>query len=437
MFIKCFEVQGFKSLANIQLTDLDAINVFHGLNDVGKSNIMAAIALYLRLLPEAVRSLDEPEDTLALKSGSLWTHTETIFRQPKGREIVWQADLRLSDNDQFLSPRLTLTHEAQGELLLRLDWGDPPPPDEVKQQLVAELKSGFNRIEAQRRFSAQWLSGETPPIGYDGDAFHHPIVRPDNLRQALLDAALGQDWARRQRFRTLVSLLNDHFGVGELEIALGDRRPLPRTRSDEPTRYEQEILVWFLRSNFPQPLRVEDVGSGVRQIILILAQMLLNPARIIGIEEPEMNLNPEWQIRLMSVFRELVGPEPGQVDQIFITSHSPEFESAEHFYDVTYRNGETRIERLPLDDRRKYFPILGMSEQNGEDLGPYLNSRGQIKLPQRVIDDLNLAPREPVFFYQDEDGHWRLRTKDELLALMETTESETEATNEDADNRIG
>ena len=58
----------------------------------------------------------------------------------------------------------------------------------------------------------------------------------------------------------------------------------------------------------------------------------------------------------------------------------------------------------------------------GEELGPYLNSLNQVKVPQRVIEDLGLQTREPVFFYKTPEGYWRLRTKDELLDLMAAME---------------
>ena len=433
MFIKHSSVQGFKSLADVKLADLAAVNILHGFNDVGKSNILQAIDLYLRLLPQAIRSLNEPEDTLSLKPSDLQPHKEAIFRQPGQQEIVWQADLQLPGDDQLVSPRLTLTGENgdDGELILRLDWNGSPPPDEVKRQLVDESANGFNQVDARRRLTAQWFSSETPPIEYNGDGLYSSVVQPDNLRQALLDAAFGQDRARRKRFGMLASLLNEHFGIGELETALGNRRPLPRARPDEPTLYGQEIILWLSRPDFPEPLRAEDVGSGVRQLILLLAQLLFNPARIAGIEEPEMNLNPEWQTRLLALLRDLIGPEAGQFDQFFISSHSPEFEVAEHFYNVTYTDGQTRVQKLPLPQRERYFAHPAY----GEQMGPYLNSLNQVTLPQRVIDDLGLRRREPVFFHQTAGGYWRLRTKAESLALMEAGEEyDVEPDTGDADS---
>ena len=58
------------------------------------------------------------------------------------------------------------------------------------------------------------------------------------------------------------------------------------------------------------------------------------------------------------------------------------------------------------------------TRETGEEMGPYLNSRNQITLPQRVIDDLNLTHLQPVFFFKDANGRWALRTKQELLDLM-------------------
>ncbi len=46
-----FEVHGFKSLYDCKLTDLQSINVFHGENNVGKSNLLEAMELFFRVLP--------------------------------------------------------------------------------------------------------------------------------------------------------------------------------------------------------------------------------------------------------------------------------------------------------------------------------------------------------------------------------------------------
>jgi AAA15 family ATPase/GTPase len=46
MRIESFYIQGFKSLADVKVEGLSDINMFYGLNDVGKSNIFQALALW-------------------------------------------------------------------------------------------------------------------------------------------------------------------------------------------------------------------------------------------------------------------------------------------------------------------------------------------------------------------------------------------------------
>jgi len=55
-----FEVQGFKSLYDCKLTDLQPINVFHGENNVGKSNLLEAMELFFRATP--LLTIETPKD---------------------------------------------------------------------------------------------------------------------------------------------------------------------------------------------------------------------------------------------------------------------------------------------------------------------------------------------------------------------------------------
>ncbi len=45
-----FHVSGYKSLYDCTITDLQPINVFHGENNVGKSNVLEALDLFCRAL---------------------------------------------------------------------------------------------------------------------------------------------------------------------------------------------------------------------------------------------------------------------------------------------------------------------------------------------------------------------------------------------------
>jgi len=408
MFIEAVRIQGFKSLADVELADLSAINVFHGLNDTGKSNLLEALDLFYQLLPLALQT--ENATTYFPRAELAPYHVDRIFRLEKGKraaKIEWQ--IRLCPGVWQATVALTLVlrktdrndpSELRDDLALELAWPEGRPDEEDLAALAAS-EAGFNLLPAARWLHAEATNGAAAISTAPRRARRSPIT-VDTLKQALFSAAWNLNLERRARYRKIAELLQAHFGLAGLETA----------------QDAGEYVVGFQRLG--EILRLEDVGSGVQQLVLLLSLMLLNPARSVGIEEPEMNLSPkDWQGKLMAIFRELV--DSGTLDQIFITSHSPEFEMEPGFWDVTYEDGATRVTRSTALE--KYFP-QPIAETVGEELGPHLNSLGQIRLPERVVADLGLQRRDPVFFFKTPEGHWQLRTRAELLALMETAEAE-------------
>ncbi len=373
MFIEYLRVQGFKSLADVELDGLAKINVFHGLNDVGKSNILEAIDLLCRLLPECVLAGEEGW-TVSERAVAPYSF-ETLFRRQNlpSRTVEWQVRACIARDEAALEFVLRLQDST-----VTLEWAQEPPNDETQRRLAES--SGFALISADRHFQPEILADAAVAVEPAAER-----TTPANLKRRLFYAFAGDDLDQRERFFQLRDLLESRFGVGRLDTAM-TTRPAASRSPDDPLRYAPEVIARFLRPEGAFP--VETLGSGVQQILLLLGQMLFNPARSVGIEEPEMNLSPEWQACLMAVFRDLVQAGPGGLDQIFITSHSPEFDCAPDYWRVTYENGATRVERAPVEK---------LPEEIGEDLGPYLNSRQQVRIPQRVIDDLGLRHREPIF----------------------------------------
>nr|MBK7069092.1 AAA family ATPase [Deltaproteobacteria bacterium] len=66
---------------------------------------------------------------------------------------------------------------------------------------------------------------------------------------------------------------------------------------------------------------IEALGSGVQQIASLLARVLLGNSAIVAVEEPELNLRYDLQLRLRDILKDItesgLGPK-----QIILTSHS-------------------------------------------------------------------------------------------------------------------
>jgi hypothetical protein len=190
------------------------------------------------------------------------------------------------------------------------------------------------------------------------------------------------------------------FNLGELDVALN--------------RTTDEIDIGFVRPDGRLPL--ENLGSGSQQLLMVLGQIFLNDYPITAIEEPEMNLSPQYQQYLLVALRKLMQDPDVKLRQLFISSHSPYFEFEENFFDVTRdANGATQVTRLPIEKRAQYFP----DTQVAPETGARLNSFNQVKLYDGVIKDLGLGRGDLVLFTKNEAGHWEIRPEGEITQELD------------------
>ena len=191
------------------------------------------------------------------------------------------------------------------------------------------------------------------------------------------------------------------FGFGELDVAI----------SPETTR----IDIGFIRAEVHLP--IENLGAGAHQLLLVLGQIFLNDYPIIALEDPEMNLSPRYQEYLMAALRKLMKDPAVKLQQLFISTHSPYFEFAENFYDVTLdKHGHTQVTRATPQEHARHFAVVPL----GPETGARLNSLNQIQLYQGVLDDLHLQRGDMVFFVKGDSGRWKIYPEGEVLGAMET-----------------
>lgn len=88
-------------------------------------------------------------------------------------------------------------------------------------------------------------------------------------------------------------------------------------------------------------LPLDSFGTGIQQIIYILAKIFEAKPKIVLIEEIELNLSPKYQCELIQHFL-LKFIQKGKIlDQLFFTTHSPLF---------CYRN-DLRILQIEMNNR--------------------------------------------------------------------------------------
>jgi len=165
---------------------------------------------------------------------------------------------------------------------------------------------------------------------------------------------------------------------------------------------------------------VDLLGSGVQQIVALLGQLLMTPATLVGIEEPELNLHYTLQKQLLKALQQITISEYGP-EQIFLTSHSPAFEAEGHFFGMERSDGGPTLSQHPRAMARIYT-----GTRDEEDLYPemlaqkseppcYVSSEGLVMLPEDVRQALKVERGGGLsFILNKETGRFEIWTTDDL-----------------------
>lgn len=424
MRLVAFEVEGFKNLtAPIVLGDLGPLEVIHGENNVGKSNLVQAMKVFFSLLDVEVRgglafgSAVKLDDEKLIELGV--PRPSDIFNLIAPYPVRLAGKLSVESSElasagiktalPFVDVSLALELvRVPGGLTLRVsrfeladgvDFATGERSRDEKEfalqfaRFIAQeftykyVKVGrFQVVEANRQFGlAQETEGAVP----------------FELLLQIYDASQSADLSEVKRAKALMSALQaftDLTGVGTW-IPTYDRNL-------------QRANLLFETDSARIPVRV--MGTGIQQIVVLLGRMLMTNASILGIEEPEMNLRHSVQVRLRDALRSLVGAEGGP-SQVFITSHSPAFELGESFLWMQSSASGPTVDRVPV---RRAAEATGIGVEVSSPRGPvplgYVSTDGVVQIPARVRKLLGVERGGEIMFVGDTPGAVELVSDDEF-----------------------
>jgi predicted ATPase len=423
-----FEVQGFKSLYDCKLTGLQPINVFHGENNVGKSNLLQAMELFFRLIlhrrgPDPLSpylSLQDFQDRIG--------HGEEMFSWGGDRKVVLRGLLDPPASPAFSNQPDTLTAMPPAEIMVIISGNQPdsgwidvemdfpnlrangiPPvntpsePHESQMALIANFdrvlrtvskQGAFYRIRSDRRFVRETMEPgtamrpvELPPLDPSGR----------NLKQWLLWASVSRDPGERRAFERVIRPM-----FADPPLSLGTLAPV--AAPGEP---------YDLQLDTPErSIPIDQVGSGVQQLALLGGMIALSQSWIVAIEEPEINLSWPTQEKLKHILRKMVQDTANPPTQFFLSSHSPVFEFYERFFRVEMEDGKTKVTSIPNERRDELFSTI--SEGRGtiiregktvsyEKDGIRLRSGNVVVLPDHVLEALGVSQGDAIYFHREGD----------------------------------
>lgn len=358
-----FQASDFRSLRNVSLGEapspkLPPVMLLYGENDTGKSNLIQAVGVWLRIA-QALANTTSEETNHSNVSVDLYEDHERYWSSEEHREELQEIlgerpdDLFRYGTDRFeLEGELTLessdgkerayhfrfrvSREHGGmfhcQVLKAIESGvgmyaPLTAADPEARDLRAALRSPWQQIGAERRFAEEQLPvGTTDEWGTAID----PTGRGLKLR--LFRAAHGVQAARRALFR-------QHF------VRLLTEPPFPPPFAlPEPTpAVDTDGRIELLLGDHP----IEHRGSGPQQWVLMAGLLAMSEAGIAGLEEPEAHLSWEGQRRIAHALRTLTLDGSRPPYQLFVSTHSSLMEDMYPtvYYNVTMTAGETQVER--------------------------------------------------------------------------------------------
>ena len=380
MFISEFTIDNFRSLKNVHLKNMQRVCIFHGDNNSGKSNILAAIEAILKsksVLQDPGTEKDQPlYQNVSFNQGRLLDFTDN-FRFDEKQPITFSLGVTFDDVE--LGPYQGVIEEIQssvrlppaarrkapkrlrglklndghaktmlikGELIYvdrntceaitqRIDINSnfvlfelvkdqpvyvpslekSPISLEQRERVVAGLTTlltdSFRLIGTNRAMDKERLTISQPPPDF---------LTPSTFKRSLF--RLATDRQSYDLFKQINQQFNSKpFSFGEISFSI-----------DSKTE-EIEVMIEKVSSRLP----LNRIGSGLQQILFLIANIVNNRHRMIGFEEIELNLSPEAQKRIFETLKSLIY-DTKLINQALVTSHSPYFRNREDvgYFEVSY-----------------------------------------------------------------------------------------------------
>jgi hypothetical protein len=398
MRLVSFRVEGFKNLRQpIVLDDLGPINVIHGANNIGKSNLLQAIELFFWLIGLQDDSGIPLQGLFRLSDEDLaqagFPRTE-IFNLEVPSPIQLEAEVAITPEDL---ERAGLTSAVvpldRLDAALELRWMGTYVEYRIRRFKLAD---GRDFAVATRTMAEHGvlsalanLVSKNLRIGAD-PTWRFAMIGVERLNNpelalALYDAKesseidISRQW---ERFVEAIAAFKDILGEGTF-VATYSRKAK-----------QASLLFQTARARIPLHL----LGSGVQQLAAVLGTLLVSGGTIAGIEEPELNLKYTLQRRLREVLANLVGV-PGGMDQLFLTSHSDAFEAGPHFYLMEATPDGPRVEKRPVEGARIAIGLTtdGLPPDPNAVLS-YISTEGVVRVPERIRNVLHLPQGGGVIF---------------------------------------
>lgn len=442
MKIEKFKVKGYRSLKNIEINDLSSINIFHGENNTGKSNILGALEIFFSekniFKPISGKEAGEPEikaEQIEIGFEGKVRIEESDFFIYEKQPIKFDVEIELNENDvkeirnglvkkEFLSL-------LEGESILLKITAEIPRDFEIHDNIlyrtftILSLKIGNEELKSEGSIYLELaikigksLIGKFSNINSkrqivreidDGERLKKIGVK--NIQKYLHDLNLSDSIEDRLILNDITNKFNEiNKGIGEITFSIKSFIPEQQVERDDrgvkaiTIKDRNEIKLMIISPKDQLLLPIENFGNGVHQSLIIIANIVANNNAILyGIEELEANLSPHNQEIIFNTINKMMTAGSFNINQVFITSHSDVFSKDKvedaRVYMVKFDGKKTSIaesERLEYvkffrpyqddyvkDKLNKLYEDLGIGTDNSID-----EMYAKVPIMEHIVDEI-------------------------------------------------
>jgi hypothetical protein len=433
MRIKSFWVKGYKNLVSpVALDGLDSRNVvvIHGSNNVGKSNLLEALLLPFLLLGHGASERaplpfgTDDEFPSSDRLNGIPLEPSEIFTLGAPTPIEVRVSVTFTD-DELRSRGLKQVQSFRDiEIGVQVDgypdsvtwrvtrfrFGDGQDAaadahiDESSSLVIHKFALHFSRQLIGRRFVLSNLHRQDA----DGSRAHGRGILTDQLILDLYDAKESndpRDYLRWEAFERVCADFGDVLG-GARPVVTYDR--------------SKERATLFMQSAAGR-LPAHLLGTGVQQLLAIVARILVSKADIVAVEEPEASVSVALHARVRDAMVRMTQVESG-LTQLFLTSHSPWFDGTEDFVAITSSADGPVVQWRNAKDARLFTQQDIPPPPNGRAPLSYITPEGLVSLPPFVREHLGLEHGGGVVF--SPAGAGRISMVSNETALKELGEAD-------------
>jgi AAA15 family ATPase/GTPase len=338
MQIQDISISGFRSLWNISINDLRQANIFYGENNCGKSNLLAALQVLFRV--ERAEEIDSPVAGFYRSDLTNFIDNFTIRNGSPTRVININAKIGLDDKDLSAVPvfaeflrNLSILSSHRQWLQLEIEiirvndntairitkkatinthaMYDSSKP--TLQQFFPGSTTKANQQTKQRAVEALFLyimnSFEVISTGR--------FLKGEAIVETSLAAEGFKDW-----LHNLIESRGDTYTAFQTIQKWFQGNPF-NYGTIRPVKAGGSTAI-LIKDDSDRELILERLGTGAQQILALLSAIATSRAKIIGIEELELNLSPSMQFLTFGILRQMInGSGDAKIGQLFLTSHSP------------------------------------------------------------------------------------------------------------------